>query len=254
MQSPVWDWPPTFAAPLFMPSAPTSPKRPRSVAKKSRASVTVAPVPTPAAEMAGAAFSDPIEIRGARQNNLKGFDLDLPTGQLIVVTGPSGSGKSSLAFDTLYAEGQRRYIETFSPYARQFFDRMDKPQRGQHPKASRPLLPSNSANARPLHALDRRHDDGDLRSHERFSSRASPRRCAQTATAAACGQARCAKDSPQHAFEQMLNAECGRAESWTFLITVRRITFGRELPVGRISRADPPATRLPAFVVGRRKS
>ncbi len=68
-----------------------------------------------------------IRLRGVRQNNLKNFDLDLPLGQLIVVTGPSGSGKSSLAFDTLYAEGQRRYIETFSPYARQFFDRMDKP-------------------------------------------------------------------------------------------------------------------------------
>jgi excinuclease ABC subunit A len=62
-----------------------------------------------------------------RQNNLKGFDLDLPLGKLIVITGLSGSGKSSLAFDTLYAEGQRRYIETFTPYARQFFDRMDKP-------------------------------------------------------------------------------------------------------------------------------
>src|SRR6266545_4078184 len=69
-----------------------------------------------------------IEVRGARQNNLKGFDLDLPLGQLIVVTGPSGSGKSSLAFDTLYAEGQRRYVETFSPYTRQFLDRMDKPR------------------------------------------------------------------------------------------------------------------------------
>jgi excinuclease ABC subunit A len=69
-----------------------------------------------------------IRLRGVRQNNLKGFDLDLPHGQLIVVTGPSGSGKSSLAFETLYAEGQRRYIETFSPYARQFLDRMDKPR------------------------------------------------------------------------------------------------------------------------------
>ncbi|MEY4386087.1 MAG: hypothetical protein RLY20_1370, partial [Verrucomicrobiota bacterium] len=69
-----------------------------------------------------------IELRGVRHNNLKGFDLDLPTHRLIVVTGLSGSGKSSLAFDTLYAEGQRRYIETFSPYARQFFDRMDKPR------------------------------------------------------------------------------------------------------------------------------
>jgi excinuclease ABC subunit A len=71
--------------------------------------------------------SDAIRIRGARQNNLKGLDLDLPLNELIVVTGVSGSGKSSLVFDTLYAEGQRRYVETFSPYARQFLDRMDKP-------------------------------------------------------------------------------------------------------------------------------
>ncbi|HEY2628024.1 MAG TPA: excinuclease ABC subunit UvrA [Usitatibacter sp.] len=69
-----------------------------------------------------------MRIRGARQNNLKNLDVSLPTGELIVVTGPSGSGKSSLVFDTLYAEGQRRYVETFSPYARQFLDRMDKPQ------------------------------------------------------------------------------------------------------------------------------
>ncbi|MGH8640529.1 MAG: hypothetical protein ACRET6_02395, partial [Burkholderiales bacterium] len=69
-----------------------------------------------------------IVIRGARQNNLKNLTLELPLNELIVVTGVSGSGKSSLVFDTLYAEGQRRYVETFSPYARQFLDRMDKPQ------------------------------------------------------------------------------------------------------------------------------
>ena len=68
-----------------------------------------------------------IIIRGARQNNLKGINLDLDLNKFHVVTGPSGSGKSSLAFDTIYAEGQRRYVETFSPYARQFLDRMDKP-------------------------------------------------------------------------------------------------------------------------------
>ena len=73
-------------------------------------------------------MSQSIVIRGARQNNLKNLDLELPTNELIVVTGVSGSGKSSLVFDTLYAEGQRRYVETFSPYARQFLDRMDKPQ------------------------------------------------------------------------------------------------------------------------------
>jgi excinuclease ABC subunit A len=69
-----------------------------------------------------------VEVRGARQNNLKGVDVDLPLGKLTVVTGPSGSGKSSLAFETIYAEGQRRYVETFSPYMRQFLDRMDKPR------------------------------------------------------------------------------------------------------------------------------
>jgi len=72
--------------------------------------------------------NDCIEIRGARQNNLKGIDVDLPLGKLTVITGPSGSGKSSLAFQTIYAEGQRRYVETFSPYMRQFLDRMDKPR------------------------------------------------------------------------------------------------------------------------------
>jgi excinuclease ABC subunit A len=74
------------------------------------------------------ASRDAIVLRGARQNNLKNLDLDIPLNELVVVTGVSGSGKSSLVFDTLYAEGQRRYVETFSPYARQFLDRMDKPQ------------------------------------------------------------------------------------------------------------------------------
>ncbi len=72
--------------------------------------------------------SQAIRIKGARQNNLKNLDIEIPLHQLTVITGVSGSGKSSLAFDTLYAEGQRRYVETFSPYARQFMDRMDRPR------------------------------------------------------------------------------------------------------------------------------
>ncbi|HVN83870.1 MAG TPA: excinuclease ABC subunit UvrA [Candidatus Binatia bacterium] len=72
--------------------------------------------------------NDAITIVGARQNNLKGIDVEIPLGALTVITGVSGSGKSSLAFDVLYAEGQRRYVESFSAYTRQFLDRMDKPQ------------------------------------------------------------------------------------------------------------------------------
>jgi excinuclease ABC subunit A len=72
-------------------------------------------------------MKDRIVVRGARQHNLKGFDLEIPRRAFTVVTGPSGSGKSSLAFDTIYAEGQRRYVESLSAYARQFLERMEKP-------------------------------------------------------------------------------------------------------------------------------
>ncbi len=74
-----------------------------------------------------ASHPDAIRLRGVRQNNLKGFDVDIPVGQLVVVTGLSGAGKSSLVFDTLHAEGQRRYVETFSPYVRQFLELLPSP-------------------------------------------------------------------------------------------------------------------------------
>src|SRR6186713_2478494 len=69
----------------------------------------------------------PIVVRGARTHNLKNIDVTVPAGRLVIVTGVSGSGKSSLAFDTIYAEGQRRYVESLSAYARQFLERMEKP-------------------------------------------------------------------------------------------------------------------------------
>jgi excinuclease ABC subunit A len=91
---------------------------------------TPAPLPPSAADAAPAAAKrakPAIELIGVRQNNLKGFNLSLPRGKFTVVTGPSGSGKSTLAFDTLYAEGQRRYVESLSTYVRQFLERMPRP-------------------------------------------------------------------------------------------------------------------------------
>ena len=95
--------------------------------KQDPGSPTLVPQPETTRPAPSRYAGDRIEIRGARQHNLKGVDLDIPKHKLIVMTGVSGSGKSSLAFDTLFAEGQRRYVESLSAYARQFLGQMDKP-------------------------------------------------------------------------------------------------------------------------------
>ncbi len=92
-------------------------------------------------------MSDSI-VRGARQHNLKGVDVRVPRDRLVVITGPSGSGKSSLAFDTIYAEGQRRYVESLSAYARQFLERLPKPDVDMIDGLSRPSRSSSGRRAR----------------------------------------------------------------------------------------------------------
>ena len=77
--------------------------------------------------LSGGSLEDVIRVRGARQHNLKNVDVTIPRNKLVVFTGVSGSGKSSLAFDTIFAEGQRRYVESLSAYARQFLGQVDKP-------------------------------------------------------------------------------------------------------------------------------
>ena len=125
--------------PLAMPSSKTPAPAPKKTAAKARPKAAepadaVPAAPAQAEEGAGRylaramrAESMAIRVRGARTHNLKNIDVDIPKHALVVITGLSGSGKSSLAFDTLYAEGQRRYVESLSAYARQFLQLMDKP-------------------------------------------------------------------------------------------------------------------------------
>ena len=103
-----------------------------------------------------------ITVRGAREHNLKGIDVAIPRESLTVITGLSGSGKSSLAFDTIYAEGQRRYVESLSAYARQFLEMMQKPD-VEHIDGLSPGHLDRAEDHQPQPALDRRHRHRNLR-------------------------------------------------------------------------------------------
>ncbi len=105
---------------------------------------------------------DKIIVKGARAHNLKNIDVEIPRGKLVVLTGLSGSGKSSLAFDTIYAEGQRRYVESLSAYARQFLGQMEKPDVDAIEGLS-PAISIDQKNDEPQPALNRRHGDRNLR-------------------------------------------------------------------------------------------
>jgi len=122
-----------------------------------------------------------IVVRGARTHNLKNVSLELPAGRLAIITGVSGSGKSSLAFDTIYAEGQRRYVESLSAYARQFLERMEKPDVDSIDGVS-PAIAIRQKNSIREPAVDRRHDHRDPRLPAPALRARGPHRCRQ------CGQ------------------------------------------------------------------
>ncbi len=153
-----------------------------------------------------------IIVRGARQNNLKNVDVNIPLNRLTVITGVSGSGKSSLAFDTIYSEGQRRYVETFSPYTRQFLDRMDKPQ-VDHIEGIPPAIAIDQVN--PVRTS--RSTVGtmtELNDHLKLLfARASQLYCGN------CGKA-VQRDSPESIARQLLGAGKERRAVITFPITV----------------------------------
>ena len=162
---------------------------------------------------------DWIAVRGARVHNLRNIDVDLPRERLVVITGLSGSGKSSLAFDTIYAEGQRRYVESLSAYARQFLEQMEKPDvdliEGLSPAIS---IEQKTTGSQP--ALDGRHGHRDLRLPA--AALREHRRAALPATAAW----RSPRQSLERIVDLVLHVPAGRAH--------QRARAGRARPQGRV--------------------
>jgi excinuclease ABC subunit A len=157
-----------------------------------------------------------IKVIKARQHNLKGFDLEIPLGEITVVTGVSGSGKSSLAFDTLYAEGQRRYVETFSPYARQFMDRMDRP----HVERIEGIPPAIAIEqGDPVRTS--RSTVGTMTEITDYTKLLFARMAELTCRK--CGRS-ISKDTPQAIFEQLCQLTAGNSITITFPYRLRRIT------------------------------
>ena len=200
-------------------------------------------------------MSSIIRVRGARQNNLRYIDVDLPLGRLIVVTGPSGSGKSSLAFDTLYAEGQRRYVETFSPYTRQFLERMDKPK-ADFIEGIPPAIAIEQAN----HVKTTRSTVGTITEINDYLKLFFPR--VSSAYCPSC-QREIRTETPGSVVEQVLQEFAGRQILVTFGIPapaktipddffefLRQQGYLRVWLNGKATRTDEPADagRLPAIV------
>ena len=165
-----------------------------------------------------------IVITGAREHNLKNIALTLPRDKLIVITGLSGSGKSSLAFDTIYAEGQRRYVESLSAYARQFLGQMDKPD-VDYIEGLSPAISIEQKTTSPQPALDRRHRHRDLR-----LPAPALRAHRRTRTAPTCGTARSRRRRVQQIVDPVLRA--GRRAR-----ALQRGRPGGARPQGRVRQA-----------------
>ena len=179
-----------------------------------------------------------ISLRGVRVHNLKAVDLDIPRGKLIVFCGVSGSGKSSLALDTLYAEGQRRYIESFSAYTRQFLDRLEKPD-AERIDGMSPAIAVTRREQQPIEPLDRRHCDRGVTT---ICGCCSPR-----SAESFCRQ--CGREVLRHT-PQSVAAELAQLPAGTRFMVAFRLVAGRRRSTPSRSAAASSKRDLSARSVG----